>query len=167
MGDKTLRNLYDEQLREHYAALKQAMPAVTGMAREAHAPFLGEVLIEANRGIARGIDRIGDLFERHRMDPSSVRSAAMAGLADEARRQAIEADFADPETKDAALIGQYQRMAHLAIAGFGTLRSFALRLGLSEDAATLQSCLDTLWDSDRRLTDLAETRINRAAAERA
>ena len=62
------------------------------------------------------------------------------------------------------IITQYQRMAHYAIAGYGCLATFALRLGFNEDYKKIKSCLDACYDGDRTLSKLAESEINAKAA---
>lgn len=81
----------------------------------------------------------------------------------EARKHALETEFADEDAQDAAIISQYQRMAHYAIAGYGCVRTFANRLGLDGDAAKLQECLDNTWEGDRHMTEIAEGGVNKAA----
>ena len=67
--------------------------------------------------------------------------------------------------RDAAIIPQYQRMVHYALAGYGTLVAFANRLGLDGDAAVLQKCLDHTYDGDRRITEIAmKGGVNKDAA---
>ncbi len=74
-------------------------------------------------------------------------------------------EAADPAVKDAALIAAAQKVEHYEIAGYGTARTYANVLGLSEAADLLQQTLDEEEQTDRKLTDLAETSINAEAAE--
>ncbi len=62
----------------------------------------------------------------------------------------------DPLVKDAALIAAAQRVEHYEMAGYGTVRSFARRLGLAEIADTLQMTLDEEGSADKKLTQIAE-----------
>ncbi len=165
MAIKNLEALYLEQLKDLYSACKQSMPAVTEMGRTAQSPELAQALVAGNEGIARGIEHIADLCKAHDIDPTDAHCKGMEGLVWEARRHAVEEDFGDEDAQDAAIITQYQRLAHYAIAGYGSLRSFAHRLGFAEDTAILQECLDHTWNGDRRMTQIAEGGVNEAAMD--
>ena len=165
MAIKNLEALYLEQLKDLYSACKQAMPAVTEMGRTAQSPELAKALVAGNEGIARGIDHIADLCKAHDTDPTDAHCKGMEGLVWEARRHAVEEDFGDEDAQDAAIITQYQRLAHYAIAGYGSLHAFARRLGFTDDAAVLQECLENTWKGDRHMTEIAEGGVNEAAMD--
>jgi ferritin-like metal-binding protein YciE len=66
----------------------------------------------------------------------------------------------DDATRDAGLIAAAQRVEHYEIAGYGTVRTFAQRLGLNDQARLLQETLDEEGNTDHLLTQLAERIIN-------
>jgi len=72
---------------------------------------------------------------------------------------------ADEEVRDAGLISAAQRVEHYEIAGYGCARTYAELLGDKKGAKTLQKTLDEETLTDRKLTDLAKSTINLAAAE--
>jgi ferritin-like metal-binding protein YciE len=78
----------------------------------------------------------------------------MEGLIREADE--IIAAKGDPAAKDAALIAAAQRVEHYEIAGYGTVRTFAQRLGRQDAARLLQQTLDEEAATDKKLTALAE-----------
>ena len=61
---------------------------------------------------------------------------------------------------DAALVSCVQRMEHYEMAGYGTVRAFAEKLGEHKAAETLQKTLDEEGRLNRDLTRLAERSIN-------
>ena len=71
---------------------------------------------------------------------------------------------APSEVRDAALIAAAQRVEHYEMAGYGTARTFASRLGYLEAARILQETLDEEGEADKKLTHIAEQTINRPAA---
>ena len=71
---------------------------------------------------------------------------------------------ADPEVKDAGLISAAQRVEHYEIAGYGTARTYAEMLGDNEGAKLLQTTLGEEAETDQKLTKLAKSSINVAAA---
>ncbi|MDB6183135.1 DUF892 family protein [Paracoccus fistulariae] len=165
MTIKNLNDLYLDQLRDLYSACKQSMAIVTEMGRAAKSKELSEALIAGSQGISEGMDVLASLCNEHGVDPTGEHCRGMEGLVVEARKHALEADFADEDAQDAAIITQYQRMAHYAIAGYGCARTFANRLGHEGDGARLQECLDQTWDGDRHMTEIAEGEVNKAAMD--
>lgn len=165
MAVKNLNDLYLDQLKDLYSACKQAMPIVTEMGRAAKSEELTRALIAGNEGIARGMEVLASICTAHDADPTGEHCKGMEGLVNEARKHALETDYADEDAQDAAIITQYQRMAHYAIAGYGCVRTFANRLGHDGDGARLQDCLDHTWDGDRRMTAIAEGGVNEAAMD--
>lgn len=163
MTIKNLNDLYLDQLRDLYSACKQAIPVVTEMGRASKSAELSEALIAGEQGISRGMDVLASLCNEHDVDPTGEHCKGMEGLVTEARKHALETKFADEDAQDAAIITQYQRLAHYAIAGYGCVRTFANRLNLDGDAAKLQECLDNTWEGDRHMTKIAEGGVNKAA----
>jgi len=68
--------------------------------------------------------------------------------------------------RDAGLIGAAQRVEHYEIAGYGTARSLARRLGNNEVAETLQQTLNEEGEADKKLTSIAESQVNVSAPRR-
>ncbi len=65
---------------------------------------------------------------------------------------------------DAAIISSAQAVEHYEITRYGTLIAFANQLGRQDCAAVLQQTLDEERAADRKLTAIAENRVNRKAA---
>jgi ferritin-like metal-binding protein YciE len=66
--------------------------------------------------------------------------------------------------RDAGLIAAAQRVEHYEIAGYGTARTFAQRLGRKQDANVLQQILDEESQADELLSQIAESVVNTDAA---
>ena len=73
----------------------------------------------------------------------------------------------DPDVRDAGLIGAAQRVEHYEMAGCGTARSLARRLGDNHTAEILQQTLNEEGEADKKLTSIAESQVNVAATSRA
>jgi ferritin-like metal-binding protein YciE len=86
----------------------------------------------------------------------------MKGLIKEGQEM-IDAE-GDASVRDAALIAAGQRVEHYEMAGYGTLRSLASKLGLGEAVNTLQMTLNEEKAADQKLTDIAEGSVNSRAA---
>jgi ferritin-like metal-binding protein YciE len=72
---------------------------------------------------------------------------------------------AEDDVLDAALISAAQRVEHYEIAGYGCVRTYAKLLGDEESARILQQTLDEEGQTDKLLTQLAESSINVEAAQ--
>jgi ferritin-like metal-binding protein YciE len=72
---------------------------------------------------------------------------------------------ADEEVKDAGLIAAAQRVEHYEMAGYGTARAYAELLGDQEGARLLQTTFEEERQTDQKLSELAKSAINVAAAK--
>ena len=91
----------------------------------------------------------------------------MEGLVEEGAE--LMKQDAEPAILDAGLIAAAQRVEHYEMAGYGTVRTYARLLNETEAERLLQETLDEEGETDKKLTQLAETLINRealAAAEK-
>jgi ferritin-like metal-binding protein YciE len=66
----------------------------------------------------------------------------------------------DGDVRDAALIAAAQRVEHYEMAGYGTVRTFARRLGMTEAEELLQATLDEEGAADHKLTAIAESFVS-------
>ena len=86
---------------------------------------------------------------------------AIDGIVDEANE--IMSDASDPEVLDAAALASAQTVEHYEITRYGTLIAWARQLGRPDCASVLELNLDEEKAADRKLTEIAETRVNRVA----
>lgn len=160
----TLKDLYIDQLRDLHSAHKQSQTIARELADAAGDKKLVAALSTGADEIATNRSQLAELCRAHDADPTGEHCAGMEGLVKEARKHALEADIGDADVRDAMIITQYQRMAHYGIAGYGCVVAFAERLGLNDDATTLQRHLDGVYEGDRTMTDIARQGVNRRAA---
>ena len=165
MAMNSLKDIYLDQLQDIWSANTQSLPVVTELGRAAKDEELSEALIDGGNGISEGIAEIEKLCNDHGIKPNAEHCKGMEGLVKEARKHGLSDEITDDDVRDAAIIPQYQRMVHYALAGYGTLAAFANRLGLDGDAAVLKKCLDQTYDGDRRMTAIAvKGGVNKDAA---
>jgi ferritin-like metal-binding protein YciE len=158
----SLRDLLIEQLRDLYSAETQLVDALPKMGEAASAPELKSAFknhLEQTRG---HVSRLKDIFEEIGEKSSGETCEAMKGLIKEGETL-VKAE-GDPDVRDAGLIGAAQRVEHYEIAGYGTARSLAQRLGDRKVAETLQSTLNEEAEADKMLTSIAEGQVNISAA---
>ena len=72
---------------------------------------------------------------------------------------------AEVEVKDAGLIAAAQRVEHYEMAGYGTARTYAELLGDKEGAKLLGLTLEEERQTDQKLSKLAKSAVNVAAAK--
>ncbi|MGZ8368741.1 MAG: YciE/YciF ferroxidase family protein, partial [Rhodoplanes sp.] len=87
---------------------------------------------------------------------------AIDGILEEADDVAGEVD--DGRVLDAALIAAAQAVEHYEITRYGSLITWAKELGRSDCASVLEKNLEEEKATDRKLTVMAESGVNTAAA---
>ncbi len=151
-----------EQLQDLYDAEQRLTKALPKMAGAAHSPALKSAFEEHLRQTQNQVTRLEQVFRSLGKSAQSKTCEAMKGLIEEGSE--VISGEGDPDVKDAALIAAAQRVEHYEIAGYGTVRTFAQRLGRQDAARLLQETLDEEAETDKKLTALAEKAINPKAA---
>jgi ferritin-like metal-binding protein YciE len=158
----TFDDLFVEQLQDLYDAEKRLTKALPLMAGAAHNGALKSAFQDHLRQTENHVSRLEKVFQMLGKSAHAKTCEAMKGLVEEGQ-EAINAR-GDPNVRDAALIAAAQRVEHYEIAGYGTVRMFAERLGKQDVARILQETLDEEAATDKKLTGLAEQSINPKAA---
>ncbi|MGQ0562238.1 MAG: YciE/YciF ferroxidase family protein [Gemmatimonadota bacterium] len=159
-----LMNLYVDELRDIYNAEKQILSALPKMAGRARHEEL-RTAFENHRSVTEEqVRRLDVIFDDLKLPGDGKKCLGMEGLIREGEEMLRE--DADPDVLDAAMISAAQRVEHYEIAVYGTLRTYADQLGLTEHARLLQQTLDEEGNTDKLLTRIAEKRVNRDAEVR-
>ena len=159
---KTMDDLFVHTLRDIYYAEKQILKALPDMVQKASDPQLKQGFQIHLGEIKNHVTRLEQVFRQHGHEPSGVDCPAIDGIIDEANDVAGEVD--DKAVLDAALIAAAQAVEHYEMTRYGSLIAWAKQLGRDDCAALLQQNLDEEKAADKKLTTLAEARVNRAAA---
>ena len=159
---QTLRDLYLNELRDLYSAETQLNRTLPQMVEAATTHELKEAFAHHMRETEGHVSRLETIFTALDEKPTGETCEAMKGLLQEAELF-IEAE-GNHDVIDAGLIAAAQRVEHYEMAGYGTVRSLANRLGFSEAAALLQATLDEESAADKKLTLIAESQVNELAA---
>ncbi len=160
---KTMDNLFVHTLRDIYYAEQQIaknLPKMVKKATDAELKKGFEMHLEETKG---HIARVEQVFEMHGVKAKAVNCPAIDGILEEAEE--IAGDIADDQVLDAALIAAAQAVEHYEITRYGTLVEWAKKLGRSDCAAVLEKNLKEEMATDKKLTGLAERKINLMAAE--
>jgi ferritin-like metal-binding protein YciE len=154
----SLDRLLVHGLRDLYQAEHDLLPALDRMRAQASDRDL-ENAFTTHRAETEGhIERLERVFRSVGARPKRATSTAVAAILHDAER--LLARRVDRDVRDAWLIATAQRLEHLEIANYGTVRTHAQTLGYTYAAALLQQTLEEERAADERLTHLAERFVN-------
>jgi ferritin-like metal-binding protein YciE len=156
------RDLLLEELRDLYSAENQLVDALPKMAEAAGSSQLKTAFEHHLEQTRRHVSRLENIFQEIGEKATGETCEAMKGLIKEGE-VLIKAE-GPAEIRDAGLIGAAQRVEHYEIAGYGTARSLARRLGDERVASVLQETLNEEAEADKMLTTIAENEVNVSAA---
>ena len=159
---KTMDDLFVHQLQDVYYAEKQLLRALPKMADKATDRQLKQGFLTHLEETRTQLQRLEQVFAMHGAEVKAVNCPAIDGIIEEAEE--IVGEVEDKQVLDAALINAAQAAEHYEITRYGSLIAWAKQLGRNDCAAVLQQTLDEERATDRKLTTLAESRINLRAA---
>lgn len=161
----TLHDAFIDELRDVYDAEKQITRALPRMAKAASSDALRGAFETHLEETQQQIERLEQVFELLEEKARGKHCDGMAGIIEEGRT--VLGEEFDDATMDAALIAAAQRVEHYEMATYGTLATWARAMGHDDAAELLEGILDEEKAADEKLTQLAESGINEAAAEMA
>jgi ferritin-like metal-binding protein YciE len=103
------------------------------------------------------------VFELLGKPARGVTCQAINGILEEG--ESILEDFGESEAADASLVAAAQAVEHYEIVRYGTLKTWAQELGMSEAEQLLDQNLQEEKKTDQLLTQVAEARANKKAAQ--
>ena len=159
---KTMNDLFVHQLQDIYYAEKQLVKALPTMAKKASDPQLKQGFLTHLEETRQHVARLEEVFKMHGAEIKAVNCPAIDGIIEEANDTAGEVE--DKAVLDAALINAAQAAEHYEITRYGSLIAWARQLGRTDCATILQKTLDEEKATDKKLTTLAESKINLRAA---
>jgi len=164
MAEETnpVQEMLEDQLKDLFSAENQLIKALPKMAKSATNEQLRmafERHLEETRGHVARLEQIADQMD---FTLRGKKCKGMEGLIEEGKE--VIQEF-DDDVLDAALIGAAQKVEHYEIAAYGTARTHANMLGLTNVARLLQQTLDEEGRTDKKLTELAERVVNLEALQ--
>ena len=158
----TLDELLEDELRDIYSAENQLLEALPKMAKAAESSDLRTAFENHLDQTRVHAHRIEEICSDLKTPPQGKVCAGMEGLLKEADE--IIHSKAESGPKQAALIGAAQRVEHYEIAAYGTARAHARQLGYLKAIELLSQTLEEEKETDKKLTKVAENRVNVKAA---
>ena len=161
---KNLDDLFVHTLQDILYAEQRITKALPKMIQKVSDPQL-ENAFRAHLEETKGqIKRLEQVFQMHGQTPKAVTCPAIDGILEEANE--ILGDAKDQDVLDAAAAAAAQAVEHYEIARYGTLIAWARELGRDDCASVLEPTLAEEKRADQALTEVAEARLNRLAAQR-
>ena len=159
---KTLDDLFTHTLQDIYYAEQQITKNLPTMIEKAGNSELKAAFKQHLQETEGQVKRLEQVFTMLGKDKKGVTCAAMDGILSEAKE--IISDCDDEAVRDAAMLSAAQAVEHYEITRYGTLISFAEQLGRHDAAQVLRQTLQEEKNTDHKLTQIAESRVNRQAA---
>jgi ferritin-like metal-binding protein YciE len=159
---KTMNDLFVHQLQDIYYTEQQLTKALPKMANKATDPQLKQGFLTHLDETKQHLTRLEEVFKMHGVAVKAVDCPAIDGIIEEADETASE--VADKAVLDAALINAAQAAEHYEIVRYGSLIAWAKQLGRNDCATVLAKTLEEEKATDKKLTTLAESKVNLRAA---
>src|SRR4051794_28222918 len=168
-----LKELLKHDVQLMYNMEEQIIAAMPAMIAKASNSALKQALEQHHRITQNQLERIDQVRQQLGADTDSVtdhsnllsrlmgggaKCKGIEGIIEEGQK--VMAEDLSQDVMDAAIIGGSQKIEHYEIACYGTARTFAQQLGLTQVAQLLQQTLDEEYRADEMLTSLAVSQVN-------
>src|SRR5262245_42043802 len=147
---KTLDDLFHDTLKDIYFAEKKIVATLPKMAKAAQHDELKAAFEKHLRETEGHVRRLEQVFATLGKKPQGKTCDAIVGITEEGAE--IMKEYKGSPALDAGLIGAAQAVEHYEISRYGTLRTWAEKLGFGDAASLLQANLDEEITKDQPLT---------------
>jgi ferritin-like metal-binding protein YciE len=159
---KTMDDLFLHTLRDIYYAETQITKALPDMIEKATDKQLQQGFRTHLQETKEHVKRLEQVFQTLGKKASGVDCPAIDGIIEETNDIASEVE--DKQVLDAALIAAAQAVEHYEMTRYGTLIAWAQQMGRRDVMAPLQKTLEEEKATDKKLTTIAESSVNKKAA---
>jgi ferritin-like metal-binding protein YciE len=156
-------DLFLHTLQDVYYAEKKIENSLPDMIQNASDPQLKQGLQSHLGETHEQVRRLERVFEMVGRTPRSINCPAIDGIIAEANDVTGEVD--DKAVLDAAIVAAAQAVEHYEITRYGSLIAWAHQLGRDDCASLFEQTLAEEKAADKKLTTIAESKVNRRAAE--
>jgi ferritin-like metal-binding protein YciE len=158
---KKLDQLFHDTLKDIYFAEKKILSALLEMAKAARDGELQAAFEKHHGETETHVSRLEQVFSAIDAKPQGKTCDSIMGIIEEG--QEIMKEYKGSPALDAGLVAAAQAVEHYEISRYGTLRTWAEELGLSDAAKLLEATLREEKATDEALTRIAETVVNQEA----
>jgi|1185.fasta_scaffold513368_1 ferritin-like metal-binding protein YciE len=160
---ESLEDLLKDEIKDIYDAEKQLTKALPKLIKKATAEDLKTALSNHLQETEEHIARLEQVFDLMQMPPRGKKCEGMQHLIAEGSEMIDECD--EDATRDAVIIAAAQKCEHYEIASYGTMRVWANLLDHTDVGSIFEDTLEEEKTADVKLTEIAESFVNEAAAE--
>ncbi len=160
--EKTLDDLFLDTLKDIYYAEKQIVKTLPKMAKAARSDELRAGFEQHLAETEGHVDRLEQIFEMLDKPARGKTCDAILGIIEEGK--SIMEEFKGTSALDAGLVSAAQAVEHYEIARYGTLKTWARQLGMTEAAQLLDATLAEEVATDKKLSQVGIGEVNRKAA---
>jgi ferritin-like metal-binding protein YciE len=159
--EKDLHDLFLDQLKDIYFAEKQILKALPRMAKAATSDKLRAAFEKHHDETEGQVERLERIFELIDRPAKGKTCDAIVGLLEEGKE--IMDEYKGSEALDAGLLAAAQAVEHYEMARYGTMKAWAVRLGMKDAVKLIDETLQQERKTDKDLTALAEAGVNSEA----
>jgi len=159
---QSFEDLFMHGLQDLYYAENQILKALPDMIEKAPSAELRAGFEKHRKETEGHVHRLRQVFELLDSEPKGDKCPAIDGILKEGKD--LMGEIEGDDVMNVGLIAAAQAVEHYEITRYGTLIAWAKELGRQDCAALLQQNLDEEKAVDKKLTAMAESKVNRRAA---
>jgi ferritin-like metal-binding protein YciE len=157
----SLEDLFKHALKDIYYAEQQILKTLPELIEKASDPRLKKDLKQHLKETEGQVDRLDQVFDMLGEEPKGTRCPAIDGILTEG--DSILSEVEGRSVTGAAIVFAAQAVEHYEITRYGTLIAWANEMGRDDIARKLEATLREEKAADRKLTAVAEARLNKRA----
>lgn len=165
-AEPALMELFVDCIKDIYWAENHLVKSLPKMQHAATSKELATAIGSHLEETKVHVSRLEQIFELLGEKVQAKKCDAMEGLSKEGEG-IVESTESGTATRDVGIILASQKVEHYEIATYGGIHQLAITLGLTDVAEILAQTLEEEKAADQKLTDVAESSINYAAADEA
>jgi len=159
---KKLDELFHDTLKDIYYAEKKILTALPKMAKAAQSDQLRAAFEKHHDETEGHVERLEEVFELIGKPARGKKCDAIEGILDEGKE--VMEEYEDTPALDAGLLAAAQAVEHYEISRYGTLKSWAEKLGMKDAVKLLDQTLSEEKKTDETLSKIAVSAVNAEAA---
>jgi ferritin-like metal-binding protein YciE len=158
---KSLEDLFNHTLQDIYYAEQQILKTLPKLIENASEPQLKKDLKGHLEETKEQVRRLRNVFTMLKQEPKGTRCPGIDGILSEG--DSLLGNVDGRSVTNAAIVASAQAVEHYEITRYGALIAWATELGRNELVSPLEANLREEKAADRKLTAVAESRINKKA----
>ncbi len=162
-GDSMLKSFFEDEIKDIYWAEKNIVKTLPKLKKAATSEKLQQAFENHLQQSQVHVERLEQVFEILGKKTQAKKCEAMAGIIEEGNG-IVEETEKGTATRDVGLILAAQKVEHYEISTYGGLAQLATTLGLEDVAGLLKQTLEEEKETDRLLTEIAESDVNYEAS---